>query len=160
MKLLETILPHKWQRITIATIATIIAVYAIIYIDVVSRARHAYLEGEKYMQWHENPSLKKDFYDKKLAARKEELKKQLEKGKITQREYEIQAEIAEVGIKRELEESSVKYAYVWYKTAVELFSPPESKWVQLSRQKMPIAKELWKEELRKKKIPFQEWMLD
>jgi hypothetical protein len=61
---------------------------------------------------------------------------------------------------RKLRESSVKYAYIWYQTVVELFSPPESKWVRLARQKMPEAKELWKKELTAKKIPFEEYMLE
>ena len=57
-------------------------------------------------------------------------------------------------------ESSLKYAYHWYKTAVDLFSPPESRWIRLSRRKMDEAKELWKAELRAKKIQFEEYMLE
>ncbi len=59
-----------------------------------------------------------------------------------------------------MKESSLKYAYVWFQTAVELFSPPESRWVVLSRQKMAVAKELWKKELAAKKIPYQDYMLE
>ncbi|MDI6757528.1 MAG: hypothetical protein QME32_05845 [Endomicrobiia bacterium] len=156
----EKLLPQKWQRVAVTAVATIIAVYAIVYIDVVARARHAYMEGEKYWQWHGNPALKSAFFDEKLAAEKSELKKQFDKGKIVADEYGVRIEIIEAGNKREREESSIKYAYVWYKTAVELFSPPESKWVKLSRQKMPLAKDLWRKELRAKKIPFEEYMLD
>lgn len=53
-----------------------------------------------------------------------------------------------------------KMAYVWYQTAVEQFSPPESKWVKMSRDRMPSALEKWKEDLRKKKIPFEDYMLE
>jgi len=150
----------KWQRVALAVFATIVAVYAVIYIDVVARARHAYMEGEKYLNWHKNPALKEAFYDEKLSCQKTELQKLLDKGKISKDEYDVRLEIIEAGNKYEREESSAKYAYVWYKTAVELFSPPESRWVKLSREKMPIAKELWRQELIKKKIPFEEWMLD
>ena len=59
-----------------------------------------------------------------------------------------------------MKESSLKYAYVWFQTAVELFSPPESRWVALSREKMVLAKELWKKELDAKKIPYQDYMLE
>ena len=45
-------------------------------------------------------------------------------------------------------------------TAVELFSPPNSKWVKLSSEKMPLAKEKWKQELIRKKIPFEDYMLE
>jgi len=69
-------------------------------------------------------------------------------------------DIARFSLERKLKESSIKYAYVWYQTAVELFSPPDSKWVKLSRGKMPAARELWKAELRTKNIPFEDYMLD
>ncbi len=157
---MNKLLPQKWQRITASVVATIIAVYVIIYVDVVLRARSAYLEGEKYWSWHENPSLKELYFKQILEKEKTELKKKLDSKKIDQKEYDIQIEITEFNNKREREESSIKYAYVWYQTAVELFYPPNSKWVKLSREKMPKAKQLWREELIKKKIPFEEYMLE
>ncbi len=158
--MLNKLFPKKWQRITASVVATIIAVYAIIYVDVILRARSAYLEGEKYWQWNENPQLKDSFFNEKLIKEKAELKKKLDSQKISQKEYDIQIEITEFNNKREREESSIKYAYIWYQTAVELFSPPVSKWVKLSREKMPKAKDLWRQELIKKKIPFEEYMLE
>jgi hypothetical protein len=59
-----------------------------------------------------------------------------------------------------LQESSLKYAYQWYKDTYELFSPPESKWVKQAREKAPKALELWKEELRQQKIPFEDYMFE
>ena len=53
-----------------------------------------------------------------------------------------------------------KMAYVWYQTAVEQFSPPDSRWVRMSKEKMPVALEKWKEDLRKRKIPFEDYMLE
>ncbi|HAM38207.1 MAG TPA: hypothetical protein DCP53_02240 [Elusimicrobia bacterium] len=58
------------------------------------------------------------------------------------------------------EKNDWKMAYVWYQTAVEQFSPPNSKWVKMSKEKMPLALEKWKEDLRKKKIPFEDYMLE
>ena len=60
----------------------------------------------------------------------------------------------------QLEESSLKYAYQWFKDTHELFSPPESKWVRMAREKASQALELWKEELRKNKIPFEDYMFE
>ena len=80
------------------------AVYGIVCADVVMRARHAYLEGEK-------------------AA-------------------------------------SPKEAYAWYESAATLFVPPESKWSRLAREKMPIAKERWKADLRARHISFDDAMLE
>ena len=53
-----------------------------------------------------------------------------------------------------------KDAYSWYETAATQFTPPESRWSRLARQKMPIAKEKWKAELRAKHVPFSDAMLD
>jgi hypothetical protein len=56
--------------------------------------------------------------------------------------------------------ASPKETFAWYESAATLFTPPESKWSKLARQKMPLAKERWKTDLRAKKIPFQESMLE
>jgi hypothetical protein len=81
-----------------------VAVYGMVCADVVLRARHAYLEGEK-------------------AA-------------------------------------SPRDAYAWYEAAATLFTPPESTWSRLARQKMPLAKEKWKAELTARHVPFDDSMLE
>lgn len=81
-----------------------VAVYAMVCTDVVLRARHAYLEGEKAA----NP----------------------------------------------------RDACAWYESAATLFTPPESRWSRLARQKMPQAKERWKADLVARHIPFDESMLE
>ena len=60
-------------------------------------------------------------------------------------------ELAEFRRDEAVEESSLKYAYHWYKTVVELFTPPESRWVRLSRERMAEAKTLWTRELDEQK---------
>jgi hypothetical protein len=79
-------------------------VYGMVCVDVVLRARHAYLEGE-------------------MAANPRE-------------------------------------AYAWYESAATLFTPPESRWSRWARQKMPLAKEKWKADLRARHIPFDDAMLE
>lgn len=150
----------KWVRTAGVVLALIAAFYAIIYADVVFRARDAYLEGEKYMRWNEDPRLKMAELNAKYENQKESLDKSRGKGKMNQEEFDRQLEIAAFDRDRLMEESSLKYAYVWYQTAYELFSPPESKWVRLSREKAPRALEKWKEELRAKNIPFEDYMLE
>jgi len=151
---------NKWSRVFLYAACAAAAVYAMIYADVVLRARHAYLEGEKYMSWHRDPSLKETALREDLKKTSEKLEKELKKGTISKKEYDRRLETEEFVFNRRLEESSVKYAYVWYQTTVELFSPPESRWVKLARQKMSSARELWKQELNSKNIPFEEYMLE
>lgn len=154
------IFKKKWVRVAALAAGTVIIVYAMIYVDVVLRARSAYLEGEKYWRWHTHPGEKQKFLDDRLDKEIKKLREKLSKNKITKEEQDRQEEIAKFNHKRELEESSIKYAYVWYQTAVELFSPPESKWVRDSREKLPQAKEMWRQELIKKGIKVEDYMLE
>ena len=53
-----------------------------------------------------------------------------------------------------------KEAYAWYESAATQFVPPESKWSRLAREKMPLAKERWRAELKARHVPYDESMLD
>ena len=131
-----------------------------VYVDVVLRARSAWMEGEKYWRWADHPEERQADLQQKLAVEESDLLKKKTDGKLTTDDYARDKELLEFRYDQMGKESSIKYAYVWYQTAVDLFSPPDSKWVQLSRVKMPLAKERWKAELRAQKIPFEDYMLD
>lgn len=150
----------RYRNQITAFFVTVILVYLMIYLDVTLRARSAYLNGEKYWNWYQNPGLKQAELNKELDKNLTALEKQLAKGRIGKEEFERKRGIEKFNFDRKLEESAVKYAYVWYQTAVELFSPPDSKWVVMARRKMPVAREAWKEELRRKNIPFEDYMLE
>ena len=77
-------------------------------------------------------------------------------------ETELQHKIGLAAFERDqaVAESSLKYAYVWFQTAAELFTPPESRWTVRAREKMKTTRELWKKELDAKKIPYQDYMLE
>ena len=150
----------KWQQIALGAAGTIAAMYGMIYVDVVSRAKEAYLEGEKYWNWTEHPDQRAQYLQTKLAADEANLETKLNKKELSQDDYQRQRELLEFANQQQLKESTIKYSYIWYQTAAEQFSPPNSKWVQLARQKMPLAKERWKAELRAKKIPFEDYMID
>lgn len=136
------------------------AVYAMVYADLLLRARSAYLEGERHMRWHERPAEKRAHLEAELERAKARLRREREAGVLTEEELRQKLELAEFRHQEALEESSLKYAYHWYKTAVDLFSPPQSRWVRLSRQKMAVARRLWEGELKAKKIPYEEYMLE
>jgi hypothetical protein len=150
----------RWQEIALWAGGTAAVVYGIIYVDVLARAKHAYLEGEKYAYWAEHPEERAKVLAAKLVRDKAKLDADLAKSKVSREDYQRDLELIQFDHDQALQESSLKYAYIWYQTVVELFSPPESKWVKLARQKMPLAKERWKAELRAKKIPFEDYMID
>lgn len=146
---------------TLLTVAAcVVAVYAMAYVDLVLRARSAYLEGEKYLEWERKPELKKAALDAELSEKERRLRAEHEAGRLTRAELDQRLVLAKFARDDAFNESSLKYAYVWFQTAVELFSPPESRWVGLSRAKMAEAKALWRRELDAKNIPYQDYMLE
>jgi hypothetical protein len=147
-------------RSALIVAAVLAAVYAMVRVDLTLRARSAYLEGEKWMEWSRKPELKKAHFDAELAAREGELSRELARGLLDRAAYERKSGLARFERDQALDESSLKYAYVWYQTSAELFSPPENRWSALSRAKMTEARALWKKELDARKIPYQDYMLE
>ncbi len=130
------------------------------YLDLMFRAKSAYLEGEKYMAWSKNPVLKKDFLDKIFSAKLQALAAERAANRITEDDFEDKKDslLAEKDFKTV--ESSAKYAYVWYKTAGTYFSPPVTRWTRLARQKAPEALALWKAELKAGKTEFKDYQIE
>lgn len=136
------------------------AVYAMARVDLILRARSAYLEGEKWMEWSRRLGLKKAHFDAELAAREGALARELASGRLDRAAYERKAALARFERDSAVAESSLKYAFVWYQTAAELFSPPESRWTVGARAKMRETRELWKKELDAQKVPYRDYMLE
>lgn len=86
--------------------------------ELVSRAKKAYLEGEKYYGWMKEPAKKKAFFDAELAAKR-----------INADQYAIL-----------IQDSDLKNAYVWYETVIDLFQPPRSEWVVKAEERMKEVK--------------------
>jgi hypothetical protein len=150
----------SWRRILLTGAGLAAFVYAAGCVDVVLRARSAYYEGEKWLSWSEHPELKKAHFDAELAARQRSLERERDAGRLAPGDFDKKLALARFERDQAIAESSLKYAYVWYQTAAELFTPPESRWTALSREKMRTTRELWKKELDAKKIPYQDYMLE
>ena len=117
--------PKTWWQsdaffIVAIVTATLIIAYGMARYEVVSRAKKAYLEGEKYYGWYKNPADKKAFYDPELAAKR-----------VDQDTYT-----------RLMEDSDIKNAYVWYETVTDLFQPPKSEWVLKAEERLKEVKPL------------------
>lgn len=148
------------RRAVLTALGLCLAVYGMARADLWLRARSAYLEGEKWSEWAAKPELKKAHFDAELAEREAELKRDLEAGRLDKAAYDRKSGLARFERDQAVAESSLKYAYVWYQTSAELFSPPENRWSALSREKMKAARELWKKELDARKVPYQDYMLE
>jgi hypothetical protein len=154
------LISKRAQKIILLVVAVAAAFYGMVYVDVVLRARDAWLQGEQYWRWADHPEERQAYLRQKLALEEAELTKKQTSGQLTADDYARDKELLEFRYTQMGKESSIKYAYVWYQTAVDLFSPPDSKWVRMSREKMPLAKERWKAELKAQKIPFEDYMID
>jgi len=134
--------------------------YGIIYIDITLRARKSYLTAERYLDWYMNPEKKENYFKEKFEKEKIFLDKKFSKGKISQQDYDLQLEMLKFKIEQQKQESSLKYAYIWYKTVIELFSPPETKWVKLAKEKIEPTKKLWIKELESKGYKVEDYMVE
>lgn len=131
-----------------------------VYTDLWLRARTAALTGDRYMAWVKDPAAKKAWFDAELAKERAALDAELAAARMGAPEHAQRVALAEFRRDEAVAESSLKLAYHWYKTAVELFSPPETKYVRLARERMAEAKRLWKAELDAAKIPYEDYMLE
>lgn len=150
----------RWVQNAAIAAGCVLLIFGMIYWDVVSRAKESFQTGEQYMYWHDNPDEKKAHFQKKFEQEKTELDEMLRTNKLTEAEYREKLDIIEFDRDFHIRESSLKYAYQWYKDTYELFSPPESKWVRRAREKAPQVLAMWKKELDAKKIPYEDYMLE
>jgi hypothetical protein len=150
----------KYIKYVLYIFLAIILFYGIIYIDITLRARKAYLTAEQYLSWSTDPQKKEQYFKEKFEKEKKLLDKKLSQGKITKQDYDLQLEMLNFKIEQQKKESSLKYAYIWYKTVVELFSPPETKWVKLARKKLEPTKKLWVKELESKGYKVEDYMIE
>jgi hypothetical protein len=151
---------RPWAKRTGLVAGAVVGVYALIYVDVLARARESFLQGETYMEWHRHPEKKKAHFDQMFAREKAALDKALARKKVTPEDYEEKLDALKFDTEFALQESSLKYAYQWYKDTYELFSPPESRWVRQARAKAPETLELWKAELRGQNVAFEDYMFE
>ena len=146
--------------VALAVAGLIAFVYGAAYVDLVLRARSACLEGEKWLAWNERPELKKAHFDAELEARRAALERERAAGLLTADEYVKQVGLATFERDQAVAESSLKYAVAWFQSGAELFTPPENRWTERSREKLREARGLWKRELEASKSPAPDYMLE
>lgn len=151
---------RRWFQNTAIVFLGILGLYALIYHDIVSRAHESYNQAELYMQWAADPVAKQKHFDDIFASSRAELEQQLAQKAIAEKDYRRRLDALEFDRDFAMSESSLKYAYQWYKDTYELFSPPESRWVREARKKAPDVLAKWKQELRSQNVPFEDTMFE
>ena len=135
-------------------------VCAVAYADLWLRGRAAFLEGEKYLEWSRRPALRAVELNRLFALQETKLQEDYRSGRLTSSAVRQRLSVARFEAQESMKESPLKYACVWFKTAAELFSPPENRWTRRSRRELAVARGLWKKELDVKKIPYKDYMLE
>lgn len=152
-------MPTRFLKAAAGFLAAALFVTIAARADLSLRARETYLKGEKYYNWHLNPSAKEVFCLEKYGKTRKFLDELSAAGRITGPQYAEKLAAAEFKKASALEDSSIKQACLWLRTAA-LFEVPENRWSRLAREKLPEAAEAWKTELKSKNIPFQDYMLE
>jgi len=115
-------------------------------LDLALRTRSAYLEGEKYAAWAGDTAMKVRAIDTEFAPRLKALENDLAAGRLDKSDFDDKTNLLLAEKKFRTGESAAKYAYIWYRTAAEDFSPPVTRHTLLARRKLPAALAAWEKE--------------
>jgi hypothetical protein len=148
--------PGTWRLSCPLAAAILAAIYAVSAADLSLRARAACREGEWQLRLSREPALREAEAAARLDERKQRLSRSLAEGLVTPSEFETSLALARMERERFLEESPAKLAFVWFKTAAALFSPPRSPWSLRARAGMAEARALWEKDLKAAGVEPQE----
>lgn len=144
------------KRTVLSALALAGFVYAAAWTDSWLRARTAYLEGEKYMRWNEEPALRKAAAEADFGADKARLDEERAAGRMDDLEHSQRLALAAFKRDEAAAESPLKLAYRWFETGADLFSTPDNRWARRSRERMAEAGRLWRRELEARGLPAAE----
>jgi hypothetical protein len=131
-------------------------VFVLAWTDLNLRARQAYADGLKYLDWQEHPERKAAHYDAVLARRQMKLDEEIKAGRLAPDAYMAKSSLLRFERDERVSESSLKYAYVWFQTGCELLSPPRGPWARLSCDRMPGVLGRWKAELKAQRLAHED----
>ncbi len=134
--------------------------FVLAWTDLSLRARQAYAEGLKYLDWQEHPESKAAHYDAALRRRQMKLDGELKAGRLAPDAYKAQSTLLRFERDERVSESSLKYAYVWFQTGCDLFSPPRGRWARLCCERMPGVLGRWKTELKARRVSYEDDMVE
>jgi len=119
----------------------------LVWADLASRARRAYLEGERYMEWHAHPERQRAYWDSWLAGEEARRGALVAAGRMSAEESRLRAGLARAERDERVAEDPLKYAVRWYETGADLFSTPPNPWTARTRTRLEEARALWRGEL-------------
>lgn len=141
-------------KLILSAVLTIVFVNIFAIIDSNIRTRQYLKKANQYAAWHKNPSAKEKHFEEKFS----ELFKKTKTANPKNREQELENLNFLKNFK--INESAAKYAYFWNKKAGETFTGPFIFIETDLADDIEKSKKIWIRELQKKKIKFEDYMLD
>jgi hypothetical protein len=135
-------------------------VYGALYLETASRSRAAFRRAELFRLWASDPERKRHDLESRYLAARDRLFSKRERGAVSEESYRLELDILQAGHEASRADSAAKRAYFSYRDVHRLFSPPETPWSRLARFRGPTFKALWREEVRRNRLPVSEHMLD
>jgi len=120
---------QKYMKAIFAVFGVWVLINGVVYVDIYLRSKSAYKKGVMYLKWYEDPALKEKYL-------KNWRDKEISKIKGNDHKAEVLKKAVEMQYQMKMEENPLKNAYFWFQTVVECFSPPETKYVRLSKEKL------------------------
>ncbi len=127
--------------------------------DVALRARAACRQGERWLDFAAHPEKRRALLDARLTARLNELDKERADGRLDADEFSRASGLARFERDRDAAADAPERAYVWFESAADLFSPPQTRWSARGRAGMAQARELWRRERRARGLPVEDYRL-
>jgi hypothetical protein len=124
--------------------------------DTVLRARSALHEGERWLAWSDRPELKKAHFDAEFDARRAALDGDLASGVLSRDGYDKRLLLARFERDRAESDSALDHARVWFESAANLFSPPESRWSARARVLLAETRERRRRERLAQGLPAED----
>ncbi|HNW44584.1 MAG TPA: hypothetical protein PKI19_08770 [Elusimicrobiales bacterium] len=128
--------------------------------DLGLRSRSALRTAQRCELWVKTPALKAEYYESLYKAKLARLDAGLASGRLNKEQAAQQADLLRTERDFQLEESSAKLAWLWYKTAAGKFKSPLNPWAAQARARLPAALAAWRAELAAKKIKTEDWMTE
>ncbi|MDD2804662.1 MAG: hypothetical protein PHV33_03845 [Elusimicrobiales bacterium] len=146
--------PAAWIAIAVP------AFFLLASADLGLRSRGALARAEQHARWRDNPSEKAAHFNSLFDRRALEIKAEAAAGRLAPEQAARAQALAAAERDLQLQESSAKQAWLWYRTAAREFRSPLNPWAASAEKELPAALAAWRAELRSRGVKTEDWMLE
>lgn len=146
--------PAAWIAIAVP------AFFLLAAADLGLRSRGALDRAAQHARWRDNPADKAAHFKSLFDLRAAEIKGEAAAGRLAPEQAARAEALAAAERDLQLQESSAKQAWLWYRTAAREFRSPLNPWAAKAEKELPAALAAWRAELRSRGVKTEDWMLE